>query len=815
MPPWGESQSKDFARRPLGWPLGEQAPWPAAPFAGLAASFLCTKSPVRHGSKSSCRAESALQIDDGDVTHFSVNTPVDTEPADAPHALAAAFPTRTAARGLLSQGELLVAAVYFLVVIASLALTRGPSGFCLLWPANAIAAALMVRSPGLRWGRTLACLLGADILGELLGANDTLLASVAMSTIDTLEIGLTVYLFRRVIRLPFPNITFAAGVGMFALLAVGIPAVPAALGGVVASQVYGMPFPKAAASWFIAVTAGAVLCAPSIYLYSSKTLRRLLAPEVRASNIALAAGCLIVTYCSMRFARFPLLTLSIPLIVIAFRVGAFGAAVICEMVGLLVVLLWGLNLRAPGPLVPITAGGLLADMPFLALAAIMISPIVMGFAADDRDRAMRALRFNEQRFRQSLRHSPTGIVMRGLDGSIHMANDAFLKMVGYDWPTLNSMSAEQLVHPDDHKASKRDMETLLNGTTDSYVAERRYRHSNGSWIWVRVAVSVVDGDDGAPMHFIGHVESLEANRRADRDLAEERERLRTTLRAIGDAVITTDALGQITYVNAAAEKLIGQRLEEIAGRRLDEVVVLTNPQTTKTLTSMFALCLARGEPAQRSERCLLHRPDGRFCYVIDAASPVNDSDGAVTGVVVVLHDATAGVERDRELNHRAAHDPLTGLANRFELDRRLSECFDRYRYMERPATLLLIDLDRFKAVNDSGGHGAGDEVLRRVAQALKAVVRDSDTVARIGGDEFAILLSHADPERTEAIGVKVLRAISDLVVPWNGASYTVGASIGAACLRPGMNTVAGWIAAADAACYDAKRAGRGQIRVAA
>jgi diguanylate cyclase len=135
--------------------------------------------------------------------------------------------------------------------------------------------------------------------------------------------------------------------------------------------------------------------------------------------------------------------------------------------------------------------------------------------------------------------------------------------------------------------------------------------------------------------------------------------------------------------------------------------------------------------------------------------------------------------------------------------------------MERPATLLLIDLDRFKAVNDSGGHGAGDEVLRRVAQALKAVVRDSDTVARIGGDEFAALLSHADPARTEAIGAKVLRAISDLVVPWDGANYTVGASIGAACLRPGMNTVAGWIAAADAACYDAKRAGRGQIRVAA
>jgi diguanylate cyclase len=212
---------------------------------------------------------------------------------------------------------------------------------------------------------------------------------------------------------------------------------------------------------------------------------------------------------------------------------------------------------------------------------------------------------------------------------------------------------------------------------------------------------------------------------------------------------------------------------------------------------------------------LLHRPDGTPCYVIDAASPVSDPDGALSGVVVVLQDATAGVERDRELNHRAAHDPLTGLWNRFELEHRLGECIERYRHIERSATLLLIDLDRFKEVNDTGGHAAGDEVLRRVAQTLIATVRDSDTVSRIGGDEFAILLTYSDPKRAELVGMKLLRAICALVVDCDGSSHSVGASIGAAALSAKIGNPAEWVAAADRACYEAKRAGRGQMRVAA
>jgi diguanylate cyclase len=723
--------------------------------------------------------------------------------------------SRERRRGLATESELLVVATYFLAALCSIALTRNASGASLLWPANAITAALLVRTPSVRWGRVLVSLFCAGTLANVLGAHDAPIGSLAMAAVDVLEVGLTTYLFRGYARLSFPNITVASGVRMLAFLAIGIPLIAALPGGAAVSLTFGVPFWPSMANWYTAVAAGAVLCAPSIYLYSPKAVQRLLSPEVRTLNLALAAGCLIVTYCAIRYSRFPLIALSIPLLVVAFRVGAFGAALICEAVGLFVVVLWAAGVRPLGSPVPLAGTGALAGLPFVALAAVMLSPIVMGLAAEDRERAMRALRVNEERFRQSLRHSPVGVVIRGLDGKLMMANDAFLEMLGYTWEQLTRLTAEQLVHPDDQVKSRGDMQALVDGGEDTYVAERRFRHADGSWVWTRVAVSLVTDDDGAPLHYIGHIESLEARRRAERDLAEERERLRTTLRAIGDSVITTDSVGQITYVNAAAESLIGQRLDEIAGRRLDEVVVLTNPQTLKATQSMFALCLARGEPAKRADRCLLHRPDGSPCYIVDAASPVHDTEGAVSGVVVVLQDATESMARDLELSHRAAHDPLTGLTNRFEFDRRLGECVERYRLIQRSATLLLIDLDRFKAVNDTSGHAAGDEVLRRVAQVLTAVVRDSDTVSRLGGDEFAILLTHSDPARAELVGAKVLRSVAELSVEWNGTSHTVGASIGAASLRPGLDNRVEWVAAADRACYEAKRAGRGQMRVTA
>jgi len=183
--------------------------------------------------------------------------------------------------------------------------------------------------------------------------------------------------------------------------------------------------------------------------------------------------------------------------------------------------------------------------------------------------------------------------------------------------------------------------------------------------------------------------------------------------------------------------------------------------------------------------------------VTEAASPVLDSNGHVIGTVVVLRDASRHYERDRELKHRAAHDLLTGLVNRFEFERRAETLFDRARHLESSVAMMVVDLDRFKAVNDAGGHAAGDAVLRKVAAVLKSASRHSDTVARVGGDEFAIVLESCSAARAGGVGRQILAALNSLKIEWNETAYSIGASIGVAMLEKEYADVAGWMSAAD------------------
>jgi diguanylate cyclase len=283
--------------------------------------------------------------------------------------------------------------------------------------------------------------------------------------------------------------------------------------------------------------------------------------------------------------------------------------------------------------------------------------------------------------------------------------------------------------------------------------------------------------------------------------------------SIDDAVITTDAQTRITYINAAAVSMLGSDVEEVQGRLVAEVIHLMDPQTSKAAANLIGQCAIHGKVFRRQGACLLHRPDGTVRFVADVVSPVLDSAGALTGMVIVLRDASGDISRARDLTHRANHDALTGLFNRAAFEQRLAELFSRARLLGRPAAMLAIDLDRFKAVNDAAGHAAGDAVLCKVAEACRGNVRASDTVARLGGDEFAVLLDNCSQERANTIGQQILRALNPLRIEWQGAPYSVGASIGMALWHENLSNEKEWIAAADNACYRAKRGGRGRLQV--
>src|SRR6202035_3891993 len=195
-------------------------------------------------------------------------------------------------------------------------------------------------------------------------------------------------------------------------------------------------------------------------------------------------------------------------------------------------------------------------------------------------------------------------------------------------------------------------------------------------------------DEGLPIHLIAQIESLEARRHAEGKLAEERERLRITLQSIDDAVITTDAQTHITYINAAAESLLGLAMNAVEGRRVDEVIHLLDPETSKSAANLIGQSALHGKVFRRERACLLIRTDGTVCHVMDVVSPVLDMAGLVSGMVIVFRDVTLDVDRTRDLQHRAMHDPLTGLSKRAEFEERLRTVFGKARHLDRPAAVM-------------------------------------------------------------------------------------------------------------------------------
>jgi diguanylate cyclase (GGDEF)-like protein len=186
----------------------------------------------------------------------------------------------------------------------------------------------------------------------------------------------------------------------------------------------------------------------------------------------------------------------------------------------------------------------------------------------------------------------------------------------------------------------------------------------------------------------------------------------------------------------------------------------------------------------------------------------------LSGFVIVFRDASAEVARGRDLQYRALHDPLTGLSNRAEFLEQLRIAFTKAKHIDRTAGVIAIDLDRFKAVNDSAGHAAGDAVLCKVADACRETVRSSDTVARLGGDEFVIILENCSAERAQVIAEQLLKALNPLNVEYAGVSHLIYASLGLAMTSTDYDDERAWLDAADQACLFAKREGRSQLRVA-
>lgn len=272
----------------------------------------------------------------------------------------------------------------------------------------------------------------------------------------------------------------------------------------------------------------------------------------------------------------------------------------------------------------------------------------------------------------------------------------------------------------------------------------------------------------------------------------EKELVQVTLGSIADAVITTDQAQRISYCNCNAEQMLGMPAAAMLGRAFGEV------------------CRLEGGEGNLHVRAA----DGRLLPVDRSLAPIHAPDGQAIGQVIVLHDASEARRHAAQLSYQATHDELTDILNRREFERRLCELLAAMRDgREGEHAVLYLDLDRFKIINDTSGHAAGDELIRQVSQLLQATLRERDIVGRLGGDEFGIVLTHCTHADAVRVAEKVRQAVVDLRFLWGVRSYRIGVSIGVVLLAGRQGNLKEVMKSADAACYMAKEKGRNRIHL--
>jgi diguanylate cyclase (GGDEF)-like protein/PAS domain S-box-containing protein len=300
---------------------------------------------------------------------------------------------------------------------------------------------------------------------------------------------------------------------------------------------------------------------------------------------------------------------------------------------------------------------------------------------------------------------------------------------------------------------------------------------------------------------------LERSARAEVLLAES-ERARITLNSIGDAVISTDAAGNITYLNPVAEGMTGWSRQDACGRPLREVLRIIDGDSRETALNPLAMAIRRNEAVGLSANCVLIRRDGYESAIEDTAAPIHDEYGQVVGAVIVFRDVGVARAMSLRMSYLAQHDFLTELPNRMLLNDRLMQAMAAARRHRTSLAVLFVDVDHFKHINDSLGHTIGDGLLKSIARRLVACVRSTDTVSRHGGDEFVVLLSEV--ARTEDAAVSADKVLAALSAPdrIEQQDLRITASVGISVFPDDGTDAETLVKNADRALLHAKDSGR-------
>lgn len=428
-----------------------------------------------------------------------------------------------------------------------------------------------------------------------------------------------------------------------------------------------------------------------------------------------------------------------------------------------------------------------------------------------RKQAEIALQESQDRFQAFMNNSPTVAFMKDSQGRNVYVNKQLEQV-------FQVKQADLL--------GKTDFEWLPEETAKQVLENDILVLSTGKTVQLIETVPTPDGiehywlvfkfpfTDSHGKQFIGGVAvDITDRRRLEEELFQEKELAQVTLQSIGDAVITTDTNGNIKSFNSVAQEITGWKEHEAIMKPLPQVFRIVNETTRELVENPIKKVLHEDRIVSLAKDTVLITRYGVDVAINASAALIRNQHGEIFGGVLVFQDVTHSRRMERQLSWEASHDVLTGLFNRREFENRLQQIITTARRENQQHALCYLDLDKFKIVNDTCGHAAGDELLRQVTALFLANVRSSDIIARLGGDEFALLLTHCPLESAVQIADKLRKCIQEYRFGWQDKVFQIGVSIGLVAIDADSQSLASVLSAADAACYAAKNQGRNRVHV--
>jgi diguanylate cyclase (GGDEF)-like protein/PAS domain S-box-containing protein len=411
-------------------------------------------------------------------------------------------------------------------------------------------------------------------------------------------------------------------------------------------------------------------------------------------------------------------------------------------------------------------------------------------------------------FHRSLNESsPLAIFVADEAGDWTYVNRRLEQLFGRRFESIAGDGWLQTVYEGDRRAVAQQWAAAVRGNRP--LAARWRLHVDGRDVWVQVQAAPLP-EHAEAAGFVGALADVTAEHEALEAAERERRRSDSIVEAIGEAIVVTDECGCIVHFNAAAEALIGMARADAIGTEAEAVLRFGSENGERIgLDRMFR------EVRLAADDWYFEKADGRRVPV-DVNWVRSAHGGAIAagfGGVLTLRDASARRDEARRLAWQARHDSLTGLLNRRAFEQVLAQRYEAFAFEGVNSALVLLDLDHFKRVNDEGGHDAGDEMLKQVADVLRASIRESDYAVRLGGDEFALILPGCPESRAHAIALGIRAEIGALRVQRGERVWGIGVSAGISGFALGDEDSQAIVKRADAACYRAKAAGRNAVEI--